>query len=175
MAGFGAGAGLGYVAGRIGRDRRRLRCRREGDIGAGRGTVSTAIALGAVFMSASGLVFLTLPGSIVRLYTRDPAVDELGSALLMIAAVFQLFDGTQGVAIGALRGAGDTRTAMLTHLVCDWCIGLPVAWYFCFERGWGAAGLWIGLSLAMILAGALLAAAWARKVRVILAAAAQPG
>jgi MATE family multidrug resistance protein len=93
----------------------------------------------------------------------------------MIAAVFQLFDGTQGVAIGALRGAGDTRTAMLTHLVCDWCIGLPVAWYFCFERGWGAVGLWIGLSLAMILAGAVLAAAWARKVRAILAAAAQSG
>lgn len=84
----------------------------------------------------------------------------------MVAAFFQLFDGVQGVAIGALRGTGDTRTPMITHLVCDWCVGLPVAWYFCFHRQWGVVGLWIGLSLAMILAGCVLVVVWARTLNV---------
>ncbi len=125
----------------------------------------TAIGMGVAFMALAGTVFLSFPGFIVRFYTNDARVVLLGSYLLMIAAFFQLFDGIQGVAIGALRGTGDTRTAMLVHLVCDWGIGLPVAWYFGFRRGWGAAGLWIGLSLAMILAGICLLISWARRLK----------
>lgn len=125
----------------------------------------TAIGLGVAFMSISALVFLLIPATLVRLYTRDAEVVALGSSLLMIAAFFQLFDGIQGVAIGALRGTGDTRSAMFAHLICDWVVGLPVACYFCFRRGWGITGLWIGLSLAMILAGVVLLQAWARRLR----------
>lgn len=125
----------------------------------------TAIALGAVFMFLSGLVFVAVPSGLVRIYTHDAEVIVLGGTLLMIAAFFQLFDGIQGVAIGALRGTGDTRTAMFAHLICDWGFGLPVAWYFCFRKGWGVSGLWIGLSLAMILAGMVLLVAWARRIR----------
>jgi len=125
----------------------------------------TAIGLGVLFMSASALVFISVPRWIVRLYTSDTEVVVLGGRLLMIAAFFQLFDGIQGVAIGALRGSGDTRTAMLAHLICDWVIGLPVGCYLCFRRGWGVTGLWIGLSLAMILAGIVLLMAWARRLK----------
>ncbi len=125
----------------------------------------TALSLGVSFMTLSAIVFLSVPRHIVRLYTEDSHVIELGGSLLMIAALFQLFDGIQGVAIGALRGTGDTRTPMLAHLVCDWFVGLPVGWYFCFHRGWGVAGLWIGLSLAMTLAGLVLLFAWARRLR----------
>ncbi len=125
----------------------------------------TAIGLGVAFMSVSALVFLSIPQQIVRIYTRDARVVELGGRLLVIAAFFQLFDGIQGVSIGALRGTGDTRTAMMVHLFCDWFIGLPVAWFFCFRRGWGVTGLWVGLSLAMTLAGLVLLRAWARKLK----------
>ncbi len=125
----------------------------------------TAICLGASFMAGCGLVFLVAPKFIVGLYTRDPEVVTLGALLLMIAAFFQLFDGIQGVAIGALRGTGDTRTAMVVHLVVDWGIGLPVGCYLCFRRGWGITGLWIGLSMAMILAGIILLVAWSRRIR----------
>ncbi len=125
----------------------------------------TAIFLGAGFMTLSGIVFVSFPESIVRLYTHDARVVALGGLILMIAAFFQLFDGIQGVAIGALRGTGDTQTAMLAHLICDWGIGLPIAWYFCFQRGWGAVGLWIGLSLAMILAGIVLLRAWTGRLK----------
>jgi multidrug resistance protein, MATE family len=125
----------------------------------------TAIVLGAGFMTCAGLAFVVVPRAIARLYSTDPEVIALGAVLLTIAAVFQLFDGIQGVTVGALRGAGDTRTAMLAHFVCDWVIGLPVSWYFCYRLRWGVVGLWIGLSAAMILAGVVLLTAWSRLVR----------
>ena len=63
----------------------------------------------------------------MRLYIGDAAVISTGAVLLRIAAVFELFDGFQVVATGALRGLGDTRTPMLAHLAGYWVIGLPVA------------------------------------------------
>lgn len=125
----------------------------------------TALLLGAVFMSGAALCFWLIPRPILRLFTTDAAVVEGGVALLFVAAVFQLFDGLQVVATGALRGLGDTRTPMITHLGCYWILGLPAGWYLCFGLGKGAPGMWAGLCLALILAGLILSAAWSRKVR----------
>jgi MATE family multidrug resistance protein len=85
--------------------------------------------------------------------------------LLAAGAAFQLFDGLQTVATGALRGAGDTRTPMLCHFTAYWVIGLPLGAWLCFSRGWGAFGLWAGLSLALILIGMVLLLAWRQTVR----------
>jgi multidrug resistance protein, MATE family len=85
--------------------------------------------------------------------------------LLGVAALFQLFDGLQVVATGALRGAGNTRTPMLANLVGHWVIGLPVGAGLCFAAGWGVVGLWIGLSLGLIVCGVVLVAVWARAAR----------
>jgi len=73
-----------------------------------------------------------------------------------VAAFFQLFDGLQAVATGALRGAGDTRTPMIWSSTLYWLVGLPVGAYLCFRVGWGAAGLWTGLCVALILIGCAL-------------------
>ena len=73
--------------------------------------------------------------------------------LLRIAALFQLFDGLQVVATGALRGLADTRTPLVAHFAGYWLIGLPVAYLFCFPAGWGAPGIWVGLSSALIAIG----------------------
>jgi len=102
----------------------------------------------------------TAPRWIVRIYTHDAAVIAGGAVLLRIAALFQLFDGLQVVATGALRGLGDTRTPMLAHLAGYWAIGLPVAYLLCFSFGWGAAGIWAGLSAALILIGSALVTVW---------------
>jgi MATE family multidrug resistance protein len=115
-------------------------------------------------MSAAGLVLSLLPQSIVRIYIRDAAVVSLGGVLLRIAAVFELFDGLQVTATGALRGLGDTRTPMLAHLVGYWVIGLPTAYVLCFPLGWGAPGIWVGLSAALILIGTALALVWRRAI-----------
>ncbi len=125
----------------------------------------TAMLLGTTFMAVMAILFLTIPRLIVRVYTPDPAVIKAAGALLFVAAFFQLFDGMQTVATGALRGAGDTRTPMLCHLFFYWCVGLPVGAYLCFRMGWGAAGLWAGLSLALILIGSMLLYFWRRKER----------
>ena len=125
----------------------------------------TAIFIGAAFMTLAGVVLLAVPRWIARIYTTDELVIRSTAALLAAGAAFQLFDGIQSVATGALRGAGDTRTPMLCHFTAYWIIGLPLGAWLCFRRGWGALGLWIGLSLALILIGIVLLVVWRRKVR----------
>ena len=125
----------------------------------------TAIFIGATFMTFAGVLLLVTPGWIARIYTTDQTVIRNTAALLAAGAAFQLFDGIQTVATGALRGAGDTRTPMLCHFTAYWIIGLPLGAWLCFRRGWGALGLWIGLSLALILIGVVLLFVWRRRVR----------
>jgi MATE family multidrug resistance protein len=125
----------------------------------------TAIFVGAAFMTLAGIVLVIVPRWIARIYTTDELVIRSTAALLAAGAAFQLFDGIQSVATGALRGAGDTRTPMLCHFTAYWMIGLPLGAWLCFRRGWGALGLWIGLSLALILIGIVLLVVWRRKVR----------
>jgi MATE family multidrug resistance protein len=124
----------------------------------------TALALGAAAMTVSGLAFLLAPQLLIGLFTHDPDVLAVGAALLSIAAVFQLFDGIQAVATGALRGLGDTRTPMLTNMAAHWLIGLPISYTCCFVLGWGVRGLWIGLSAGLIVTGAILLWVWAVKI-----------
>jgi MATE family multidrug resistance protein len=125
----------------------------------------TALALGTGFMSVAALFFLVLPEPILRLFTADPRVLAIGVALLGVAALFQLFDGIQVVATGALRGAGSTRTALVWNLIGHWVLGLPVGYYLCFLRGWGVVGLWMGWVVGLTSVGAVLLLAWARRSR----------
>ncbi|MBZ5724995.1 MAG: MATE family efflux transporter [Acidobacteriia bacterium] len=125
----------------------------------------TALLLGALFMGGAGVTLAAMPRWIVRIYIGDPAVIASGAVLLRIAALFELFDGLQVVATGALRGLGDTRTPMLAHLAGYWAIGLPVAYVLCFPLGWGAPGIWAGLSAALILIGSALVLVWKHRVR----------
>ena len=124
----------------------------------------TALGLGGGVMSASALMLLLVPHFIARLYTPDAGIIAAGVILLRVAAFFQLFDGFQVVATGALRGAGDTRTPMACHFVGYWVIGLPLGWLLCFHYGLGAPGLWMGLSTGLILIGIVLVFFWRRAV-----------
>ncbi|MEO6223573.1 MAG: MATE family efflux transporter [Vicinamibacterales bacterium] len=125
----------------------------------------TGLALGSIVMAGSAVLFFTVPAALIRFYSSDPGVIELGIVLLFICSVFQLFDGLQTVATGALRGLGDTRTPMVFNLIGHWLIGLPIGYVLCFNRGWGVAGLWAGLSIGLILIGASLLFTWKVKSR----------
>jgi MATE family multidrug resistance protein len=83
---------------------------------------------------------------------------------LFVGAVFQLFDGLQGVATGVLRGLGDTRSPMLWNLAGHWFIGLPLGYTLCFLAGLGVVGLWWGLSSGLMICGVALLIVWARRV-----------
>jgi multidrug resistance protein, MATE family len=107
------------------------------------------IGLAALIMGCFGTAFLSAPGFFARLLTSDAGVVPLGMALLSVAALFQISDGIQAVALGALRGAGDTRFGLIANLVGYYAFGLPVAYYWGVVRGGGVIGLWWGLSAGL--------------------------
>jgi MATE family multidrug resistance protein len=123
----------------------------------------TALGLGAAVMSCAAMALLIFSYWIARLFTPEADVIAAGMVLLRIAAFFQLFDGLQVVATGALRGAGDTRTPMFCHFTGYWVIGLPLGSLLCFRYGMGAPGLWIGLSVGLVIIGVVLVEVWRRK------------
>lgn len=125
----------------------------------------TAIVLAVIFMAIAALIFVVLPRQLVGLFSSDPLVLAVGTSLLLLAAVFQMFDGIQGVITGTLRGIGDTRTPMIVNLVAHWLLGLPTGYLLCFVFGWGVYGLWIGLSLGLIVTGIILFGVWSVRIR----------
>jgi multidrug resistance protein, MATE family len=68
-----------------------------------------------------------------------------GVTLVGMAAIFQIADGGQAMAIGLLRGVLDTKVPMLIAIICYWAVGLPVAYLLGFGAGWGGVGIWWGL------------------------------
>jgi len=123
----------------------------------------SAILLGVGFMACAGLTFVSMPRYIARLFTPNPLVVDMGAKLLLVAAAFQLFDGVQIVATGALRGSGDTKTSMLANFVAYWLLGLPLGYLLCFKLEWGAFGLWIGLCIGLMIVGSVLLYAWHKR------------
>jgi MATE family multidrug resistance protein len=124
----------------------------------------TALMLGAAFMSCAALTFVLAPRLLIGAFTSDEGVLRAGTSLLLVAAVFQLFDGAQGVATGVLRGLGDTRTPMLWNLFGHWFVGLPLGYVLCFVMGLGVIGLWWGLSTGLIICGVALILVWRTRI-----------
>jgi len=119
-----------------------------------------ALALGTGFMVLAGLVFFIAPRPLIELFTHDPQVLAVGPSLLWIAAAFQIFDGVQTVCTGALRGLGETRAPMFANLIGYWLLGLPLGLILCFVLKWGIYGMWIGLTLALIVISTMLLHRW---------------
>src|SRR5215469_3247671 len=124
-----------------------------------------ALALGTGFMLLAGIVFFVIPRPLIALYTTDPRVLAVGPSLLWIAAAFQIFDGIQTVSTGALRGLGETRAPMWANLVGYWVLGLPLGFFLCFVLKWGVYGLWIGLTVALVIISTMLLLRWNKDSR----------
>ncbi len=118
------------------------------------GFVGMGMATGAMLVSA--LFMLAAPGLIVGMYTTDQAVSAVARSLLLMAAVFQVSDGLQAGALGALRGLKDTRYPVLVTFVAYWMIGLPIGWSLGIGRALGPQGLWVGLVAGLTFAALLL-------------------
>ena len=122
-----------------------------------------ALGLGVIFTSASAAVFLIASRPLIAAFSRDAGVLSTGPSLLAIAGLCLIFDGTQGISTGILRGLGETRIPMLTNLAGHWLVGLPLGYSACFLLGWGVRGLWLGLATGLVIVGILLLATWRRR------------
>ena len=117
---------------------------------------SAALVVGVAFMTLTASIFLGFPGVLARAYSPDPAVLVVAAGLLPLAGLFQVFDGTQVVAMGVLRGIGDTRVPVLINLAGYYVIGLPISLWLGFHLGWGPRGLWWGLVAGLVVVATIL-------------------
>ena len=120
-----------------------------------------AIGLATLFMAITALLFWVIPRQIIGLYLdfsmpENREVIEIAVILLGVAAVFQVFDGIQVAAAGALRGLKDTRIPMIISVISYWVVGLSAGLLLGFTFSGGAAGLWWGLVMGLGAAAVLL-------------------
>ena len=116
----------------------------------------TASLLGASVMLVSGLIFILFRNFLPTLYINDKEVISYASSLLIIAALFQLSDGTQAVGIGILRGLTDVKIPTAITFIAYWIVGLPVGYLLGFTFGLNVQGIWIGLLLGLTTSAILL-------------------
>jgi multidrug resistance protein, MATE family len=109
-----------------------------------------------VFMLVTAFLFIGLNQLLPLIYTTDKTVIMIASQLLIIAGIFQLFDGAQVVGLGILRGMGDVNIPTIITFVAYWIIGLPLAYILGINFSMGANGVWYGLTLGLLASATLL-------------------
>ena len=123
---------------------------------AARHAASTGIGMCVGVMAVSALVIVVMNDQIAALYTTDVAVRQLAASLLLLAAIFQVSDGLQIGAAGALRGFKDTAVPMYLCLFSYWVVGFPVAYVLGVQRQLGPAYVWVGLIAGLSVSAMLL-------------------
>lgn len=132
------------------------------------GWMSLALTVG--FMSVSMIIFFSFPNQIVSLFLNSGLAENqaplaLAASFLVVAGIFQLFDGTQVVMGAALRGMSDTNMPLIIALIGYWAIGFPVAWYFGFHTPLRGVGIWAGLAAGLAAVAFVLTIRWAMRER----------
>jgi multidrug resistance protein, MATE family len=108
----------------------------------------TALTLGAVAMALIGLVYLTVPTWVLRLFLdlhADPTVESLAKTLLFFGVMQQFLKGAQNISVGLLRGLGNTKSGFRITLIGYWAVGTPAMLLFGYGLGLHGPGVWIGL------------------------------
>ncbi len=114
------------------------------------------IATGFFIMMVSATAFFLWPRAIASLFAKPAPVIQSAIGFLYFAALFQLFDGIQVVAGGALRGAGETQLSMRVNVLTHWGFAMPLAIYLSFYTSVGAPGIWYGFTTGLMLVSILL-------------------
>lgn len=137
------------------------RAQGAGDTAALRRGAQVATALSLVFAVATMALFLLVPRDLISLWIRPgdpltPKILSFGAELLAVAALFQLADASQVMALGLLRGVEDTRAPMIMAAISYWLIGIPSSYLLAFHLHLGGVGLWLGLVVGLLCAGVLM-------------------
>ena len=109
-----------------------------------------------IFMSITAVLFIAFHQYLPMFYSKDAAVIQIAAGLLLIAAIFQLFDGAQVVGLGILRGLGDVNIPTVITFISYWLVGLPVGYFLGIKLDYGVSGIWYGLCLGLLTASILL-------------------
>jgi MATE family multidrug resistance protein len=120
------------------------------------------------FMSITALLFVFANNLLPFIYTEDTAVIGIAAQLLIIAGFFQLFDGTQVVGLGVLRGIGDVNIPTLITFVAYWVIGIPLGYLLGIKLNMGVNGIWYGLTFGLLTASVLLFLRFQNKTRALI-------
>jgi len=125
----------------------------------------TSYQLVLIFMLITASLFALLNNFLPYIFTSDHAVVIIASQLLIIAGLFQLFDGTQVVGLGVLRGMGDVNIPTIITFVAYWIIGLPSGYLMGIVFNWGIQGIWYGLTLGLLTSSLLLYLRFQRVIK----------
>ena len=142
----------------------------RGDAGLLTAASKAALVLSGGMVLITIAVFLLFPNFLVGLFvdTNDPnraEILEIGAVLLALAALFQLVDAAQVMALGMLRGVQDTKIPMIYAAFSYWVVGIPVSYVLGFVVDWGGTGIWLGLTVGLGVAAILLQHRfWKRRV-----------
>ncbi|MEM6786490.1 MAG: MATE family efflux transporter [Myxococcota bacterium] len=139
-------------------------------VGAGDGLRTRAagqasLLIAGAFMALGALSFVVVPRPLIAILTDDPDVAAATVPLMYVAALFQVSDGLQVVAGGALRGLGDTRAALYYNLVGHYGFGMPIGLGLGFGLGWGVRGLWWGFVAGLTAVAVALSVRFVRRAR----------
>lgn len=143
----------------------------QNDIPLLRAASLAAVGLSLTMAGLTIATFLLIPETLVGLFVdpldpQRPAILATGAALLAVAALFQLVDSGQVMALGMLRGVHDTRVPMIMAVVSYWVVGLPVSYLLGFTLGMGGTGIWLGLTIGLAGACAMMQTRfWTRHAR----------
>ncbi len=145
------------------------RAQGRGDAQGLRDGAVVAMALSGLAALATVVLFVALPETLMGLFMDPadpdrPAVVAIGASLLLAAAVFQLVDAAQVMALGLLRGLQDTRVPMIHAAISYWLIGVSCSYLLGFVAGWGGVGIWLGLAAGLASAACLMMARFWRRV-----------
>ena len=119
------------------------------------------------FMCLTALVFMFASSMLPYIYTTDLKVIGIAAQLLIIAGFFQLFDGTQVVGLGVLRGIGDVNVPTIITFLSYWVIGIPLGYYLGISLKMGAEGIWYGLTFGLLTASVLLFLRFQQKTKML--------
>jgi len=120
-----------------------------------REAVRAGMRLAVGLMAGFAFIFVLFPEPLIAVFGVEAGVLELAYQLLVVAALFQVFDAIATVGIGALIGAGDTRWVMAVGVTSAWLVNIPLAWFFAIELQWGAVGAWLGLTAEIFVIAAV--------------------
>lgn len=134
-----------------------------GDLAQARRRGLHGLRVGLAVMACCAAVFVAVPAVIAHAFTDDVTVIAAAVPLLQIAAVFQLSDGAQAIAAGALRGLGETRATLWGNLLGHYVVGLPISLGLALGAGLGAPGLWWGLSAGLTATAGYLVVTFLRR------------